>query len=271
MKRQFTINDVVMLPRMKARELLAIARALVLNAHNLGNLERPVTEALHDVDAQHKALSEEMNGGEKKAPAQLKQADIAECNAVSALVDFASTWARLPEATYPAQVATGRDCADVFREDGKLEFLKCKPIVKHSEVQRRIESLHARGLDEKIRELGGGPFLDHLARTHETYGAAVMNATGDSEEETPAIRERATELAEAVKSYVIRVVATVDRKRPETQTRANTLLAALRAWESSSNTGATSEEEEPQPAPSPDVTQRSPAPANDAAPVRKVG
>lgn len=271
MRRQFTINDLIMLPRMKARELLAIARTLVLSARKLHGLERPITEALHDVEEQYKSLSDEMNGGEKKPPVQLKPADNAECNAVSALVEFASAWARIPEADCPAQVATARACVEVFREDSTLEFLKWKPVVKHSEVQRRIEALGARGLDEKIREIGGGPFLDHLARVHETYGEAVMDSTSDSQEETPAIREKSSELVEAVKSYVIRVVATVDRKRPETQARADTLLAPLRAWESSPNASDATEEDAPQPAPSPDVTQGSPAPANDAAPMRKVG
>lgn len=277
MQREFTAGDLISLPRMKARELLAIARALVLRARGIHGLERPITEALADVEAQRSALSDEMTSPEKKGPViQLKAADVAECNAVGALVDFAASWTRLPEADFPEEVATARACVEVFREDGTLEFLKFKPIVKHSEVQRRIETLSARGLDAKLRELGGGAFLEHLARTHETYGNAIVASTSDSEVETPAVREQASALSEALKTYVIRVVATADRKVPATSARVNTLLAPLRAWTTSPNASAASTDEDtpqpaPQPAPQPDLTQR--APANDASPspVRKVG
>lgn len=276
MQREFTAGDLISLPRMKARELLAIARALVLRAHGIHGLERPITEALADVEAQRSALSGEMTP-EKKGPAiPLKPADLAEGNAVGALVDFAASWTRLPEADFPEEVATGRACVDLFREDGTLEFLKYKPIVKLSEVQRRIETLAARGLDAKIRELGGGAFLEHLERTHENYGLAVSASTSEGEAESPVIRAQAAALSEAIKTYVIRVVATADRKAPATLTRVNALLTPLRTWTTSASATADTVVEDtpqpaPQPAPQPDLTQR--APANDASPspVRKVG
>ncbi len=271
MSRDFTVNELIMLPRMKSRELLAIARALVQQARKAEGVEHSIRDAVRDIDEQRKALTEVLNAPEKKPPVRLKAADNAECNAVSTLVDFAALWVRLPESDFPAQVATARACVDVFREDGTLEFLKLKSVVKHSEVQRRLEVLEERGLDTQIRALGGGAFLDHLQRVHEVYGAAVVATTGAGGEESPAIRARSAELAEAVKSFVVRVVATVDRRRPETQARANLLLAPLRTWTSSQSAAASTKGAEPQPVPTHDIAQ--PAPANDAmsAPVRRVG
>ncbi len=94
------------------------------------------------------------------------------------------------------------------------------------------------------------------------------------------MREHADALTDAVRTYVVRVVASIDRKHPDTTRRADDLLQPLRSWSSPaavSDTSTVDTEGDARPAqPVAPVTPAAPAvrdaaPANDAAPARKTG
>lgn len=267
-ERSLTTVDLVSLPKMKARELLALARAMVAIASTAKHLPAHVRSALDDVEAELPAMVAALGPTAKKAAVSVKAADRDEDNAVGALVDFVSAWARLPEAKYPEQVGVARACLEVLLDDGKLEYLALKPIVEHSEVQRRIDGLAERKLDVAIRKLGGGAFLDHLAETHAVYGPATGATENLAGGESAVVREASNNLAEALRTYVVRVVGLIDRKRPETRDLVTGLLKPLSSWTSSASNAANDDaDDDPVTPPAP-----VPSPANDAAaPQRKVG
>lgn len=279
MQRQFTASDLVALPRLKARELLAIARALVLHARKVGGMADHVAEALRDVEAQTAPLATELGPPEPRSGVTYKDADRAEVNAMGALVDFVTAWTRLPEDEFPSQVAVGRECLDVLLEGAGLEFLTYKPLVKHSEVQRRLDNLDAHKLDDALRDLGGEAFLKHMMKAHKAYGAVSGATAKPAEADSPAVRAKAAELADAVKTYVVRAVGTVDRKRPETRDHVDSLLHPLRSWATPTAGAAdtTTDDNAGDGHVTTPVTPAAPvhnaAPANDAtpAPARKTG
>ncbi len=279
-KRTFMAKDLVVLPRLKARELLAIARALVLHARAVDDVPKAVLDALREVEAHLEPLAAELAPAPADPEVPLRAATLAECNAVGALVDFVTSWTRLPEGDFPAQVATARACQVALLEGAGLEFLTYKPLVMHSEVQRRMDTLRARKLDDELRALGGGDFLVHLTRVHKVFGAAAGATARRPEVEAPAVREHADALTDAVRTYVVRVVASIDRKHPDTARRADDLLQPLRSWSSPAAISDTSTvDPEGDARPAQPVTPAQPvapvvpddAPANDAAPARKTG
>ncbi len=266
-ERSLTSVGLVALPKMKARELLALVRAIVAIARATKHLPAHVRSALEDIEGEIPAMVAALGPAAKRPAVSLKVADREEDNAVGALVDFVTVWTRLPEAKYPEQVRVGRACLEVLLEGKGLEFLVLKPIVEHSEVQRRIDGLSERGLDAAIRKLGGGVFLDHLAETHEVYGP-VTGATGNLPEgESAVVRDASSALIETLRTYVVRVVGLIDRKHPETRDLAAALLQPLSSWTSNASSANDDADEDPVTPPAP-----APPPANDAtAPQRKVG
>lgn len=267
-ERSLTTVDLVALPKMKGRELLALVRAIVAIARATKHLPAHVRSALEDIEGEIPAMVTALGPAAKRPAVSLKVADREEDNAVGALVDFVTVWTRLPEAKYPEQVRVGRESLEVLLEGKGLEFLVLKPIVEHSEVQRRIDGLAERGLDAEIRKLGGDAFLDHLAETHEVYGPVTGATRNVPEAESAVVRDASSALTETLRTYVVRVVGLIDRKHPETRDLAAALLQPLSSWTSNaSGANDVDAEEDPVTPPAP-----SPTPANDAtAPQRKVG
>lgn len=276
-QRDYQFRSLVELPRLRARDLLALARAVVAIARKTHGLPADVAEVVDELEALAPALATSLAA--TAAPTQradVRAADRAEDNAVGALVDFLTAWTRLPTDAAP-EVAVAKECLGVLLEGGGLEFLTYRPVVEHSEVQRRLDNLEARGLDRAIRKMSGGAFLTHLAAVHEAYGAAT-GATGPRPDvESPAVREQVDATSEAMKMYVLRVAASVRRARPETQRRADVLLQPLREW---SSRGAAPADEPVDDEPTDEKPVAPPAdkpaapPANDTAPAeprRKVG
>lgn len=230
-ERQYNPTQLVALPRLKAREALALARALLAVARRHDDLPPSVATALDDLEAAAAALAEALGTRDRKATLSLRDADRVEDNAVGALVDACKAWLRLPPDHAPRHTAAARACLDVMLEDGTLGFLTFKPMVEHSEVQRRLDALVARGVDAELRAVGLGLFLDHLLLAHGDYGDACAASTAPKEE--PAEVAPATaEASESMRAYVVQVVASVDRRRPATQERADALLEPLRTWTS---------------------------------------
>ncbi|MFO0606643.1 MAG: hypothetical protein U0324_25955 [Polyangiales bacterium] len=274
-ERTYTPTDLVALPRLSAREALALGRALLAVAQRTAGLPNAIREATADLDGAVVALAAAVPAKRKAAPV-LREADRVEDNAVAAIVALLKAWVRLPEGDFPREVGVAARCLDVFLEGGTLDFLTFRPVVEHSEVQRRIENLQAQGLDRELRKLGAGPFVDHLLAAHAAYGAACGITGAAAKAESPALRAATLEVTDSLRAYVVAVVASVSRKKPETAGRADELLRPLSEWVSAGPSGAAEEEgdgEEKDGAAHDAVTKSIPAdaPANDAEARRKVG
>jgi len=274
-ERNFTPTDLVSLPRLSAREVFALARALLAVVLRTAGLPNAIREAAADLEGALPALAAALPAKRKSAPV-LREADRVEDNAVAAIVALLKAWMRLPKEGFPREVDVAARCLDVFLEGGTLDFLTFRPVVEHAEVQRRIESLQAQGLDEALRSLGAGPFVDHLLAAHAAYGEACGITGAVAKGESPALRAATLEVTDSLRAYVVAVVASVSRKKPETAERADELLRPLSEWVSAGPSGAAEEEGdgEEKDGDAPDALKKSiPAdpPANDAEARRKVG
>lgn len=279
-ERNFTPTDLVSLPRLSAREAFALGRALLAVVLRTAGLPNVIREAAADLESAIPALAAALPARRKSAPV-LREADRVEDNAVAAIVALLKAWQRLPKEDYPREVGLAARCLDVFLEGGTLDFLTFRPVVEHAEVQRRIENLQAQGLDRELRKLGAGPFVDHLLAAHAAYGEACGITREVAKDESPALRAATLEVTDSLRAYVVAVVASVSRKKPETAGRADELLRPLSEWVSAGPSGA-AEEEGDEPAndgaakggAAEDAVKKSipaDAPANDAEARRKVG
>lgn len=165
--------------------------------------------------------------------ADVRAADREEDNAVGALVDFLEAFARLParfESAAPARAALA-----ILKDAEGLKYLTYKPVVEWSEVETRRKLLEKGGHVETIRALGGGALLQYLDEAHVNYGVATGTTAPVMRAEPASIEEPRAALADAMRTYVARVVSSVSRKKPETRERAQMLLRPLTDWRSSAS------------------------------------
>jgi hypothetical protein len=96
-----------------------------------------------------------------------------------------------------------------------------------------------KGHEKTIEQLGGRPFLAHLATAHKAYGAALGITTVKQVVETPAIRVVRDAAVEVIRGYGLRVVALVRKSGPQSEALSQRLLAPIVNWrESPAKAGA---------------------------------
>jgi hypothetical protein len=106
----------------------------------------------------------------------------------------------------------------------------------------RTDALTERKLAGVFEELNGSAFVTALKNAHEAYGKALgITKSKPQLSDPPEVRTALDAFAEALRSYVVQVVAFAYAGGPKAKT-AETLLAPLADWRSSSGT---SKEEQP--------------------------
>ncbi len=83
-----------------------------------------------------------------------------------------------------------------------------------------------------MKKLGALPALACLREVHVAYGKAIGATKAAAPIESPQLRDKREELADAVRTYVVRVVGMRNKKKPETIALADRLLQPLIQWQS---------------------------------------
>lgn len=117
---------------------------------------------------------------------------------------------------------------------GGLSFLKLPYKLQWSESQVRLDLIEKEGLGASVDQLGGKPFLPAIRQAHAAYGDALgMTQPLPEAAAVPLVRGALDTFAEALRAYIVKVMATVDDDDPASQVVADALLAPLAAWTSS--------------------------------------
>jgi hypothetical protein len=181
-------------------------------------------------------LAKRVSGQGEDTP-RVGAADRVEDNAFGALFAWLSAWARLPVAQHPEVAMATTVLQSVFA--GGLTFLAVKPANEWQEAEIRLRLITEKGHDKTIEQLGGRPFLDHLATAHKAYGEVLGITAVKQAVETPAIRVARDAATEVIRGYVLRVVALVRKSDPEAEALSQRLLAPIVNWrESPAKAGA---------------------------------
>ncbi len=265
MARELSPLSLVSLPRLSAQGAMVLAEMLRVAAAAEKRLPKGLSMAIAAVGGAQAALSLALQAqlSTQVPVADTRKADAEEDNAVGALHDFLSAWARLPGGVPQATQAQA-----VLRAlfPSGLGFLRAEYAVEWAEVQRRIERLRSEGLDVVIGKLGGQPFVDYLLATHAAYGKAlgITEKTGAPKSSDPQIAEALRELQAALRRYIIKAVAHVEADDPESESMVSRLLSPIAEYESRL-AGASS-------GPKPDEPDAPDAPdANEPGPAAPVG
>lgn len=234
--RSFTALDLVGLPLADARELVTLAHEVDAAApiHDddkpfRSKLPKMVQSALSDLSDARIALQAELDK-EPPPPPGRREADRLEDNTVLALVEVLGGWARLA-----GQLPLGDDAQRLFRRlfgEGSTDFVNFPVKKEWAVVQGKLDVIKDEGLASEIAKLGAAPILTELHRVHKAYGIAVGTTQAPRVVETAQLVEKRAELSEALRTYIVRVVATRDRKDPSTLELSDRLLRPLIEWES---------------------------------------
>jgi hypothetical protein len=129
-----------------------------------------------------------------------------------------------------------------------LDFTQFKYVNQWAESDARLKRVAEQNLEPAFQALGLGYALQAVRQAHAAYSAMLgVSQKRPVPTVPPSLAEPLNAFANALRAYVLKVSAHVDRRDPATQKLADALLAPLRVWETgASRAGAT---DEPAPAP----------------------
>ena len=188
-----------------------------------------VVAAVREVTSAREALQKAL--GTRMTPDQspvVQDVDMLEDAAWAMLRGFLQNFARLPEDHAARGTALGAHDV-IFGREG-LAFTQLPVDKERAAADARMAVIKKKKLDKDICALGGTVFWTFLAETHERYKAAVDEAVAAEARPTVRIVEALDALKDALDMYIVRVLASVHRNKPETAKRAEALLAPVVAF-----------------------------------------
>ena len=231
MARSYETRDLITLPRLDASSADALVTELVTRARGR-SLAAPIASALATLERQQRSLKDALTSRlameRTTDSARARAADNALDAAFSATFDWLTGFSKLPE-SYEASKIAARLHGALFPEGLKFTQLPFK--LQWSEADARL-SLIAKdtSLEAAFGTLGGSVFLENLRRAHEEYGAALgVTAERAAEPAAPNVQEPLLAVRNAIRTYVLRVLAYADEQDPAL---VDALLAPLATWES---------------------------------------
>lgn len=177
---------------------------------------------------------------------------------IRAVCEIIQAWARM--APFLPQGADAQKVADRIFGEG-LKFLSYATVKQWSIVDAKLKAIDAEGLAPIFQNLGIMPLLQLAQEKNKQYGDII--GTTQAPEESPEVGAARTALLEEMRTYIIRVVASVDLEEdPQTQARADALLRPIMEWQSPkpSPSSKASDTAETPALPSPGDTQSPAAP-----------
>lgn len=229
MARSFS-SGLIALPRVDARDAVTLASQLEAAAADqmvLPALPGGVQSALGDVALMRADLQTALTAGSPLGTPTKKEADRQEDLAVVALFKILSGWAMLAEFIPEGKAA--QQVLDRAFSDG-VQFVNIRYEREWAVVDSKLKLIDSENLDAPIAVAGAAPALVFLKNVHATYGSVI--GTTDALPEPPEVGKKRDALLDALRKYVVRVVANVEAKQPETQDLADVLLLPLSEWES---------------------------------------
>lgn len=232
MSRSYQAVDVVPLPKMSVPDAIAFGTELVTWAKAKRKLPGLITKSLGLVRTELDELREAdqssmVTTGE--GTGQSREADRVLDAGWSASYSWCTGWLKLPVVSEEVELAT--EIRDAIFADG-VRFTQFKFKHQWAESQKRLDIIDKQGLGRHFERLGGAMFLDVVRDAHARYGEALGITQVVEPEDAVNRGERLYALLDAIRRYVVQVMAHGDSGRPGAAELADYLLTPLRTWES---------------------------------------
>lgn len=228
----YSAADVIQLPRLQASGAMALGGQLLSAAKpHKKVLSKSIAKALSAFDAQHTALSDAIRDQvlpDAEGSVDKVQLDRNLDGCWSGLNDFLTSFTKLPGVPQAAEAASLQ--AAIL--PGGLKFILLPYELEWSESETRIQRMEKHKLDARVEALNGGIFLESIKKAHAAYGKALgMTGPTTAGVTAPSIREPLDAFAAALRTYIVKVMGSVEDDEPETQALADKLLLPLAAWD----------------------------------------
>ncbi|UQA56622.1 hypothetical protein [Polyangium aurulentum] len=228
MPRSFAAADVVTLPRVDARDAVALASAVEAAAAGQQGVPPYVLSAVAQIADDRQALQKAIAAGPPAGAITIKEADRVEDLAITSLYALLMAWGRLAEFLPEAKGA--QEVVDRVFKDG-VSFVNSKVEKEWAVIDSKLKAISDEGLDAKLAAVGALPILEFLKQTHATYGAVI--GTTDAVAEPVEVGKLREALLDSLRVYVMRASGLVERNKPETQALADALLRPITEWRTS--------------------------------------
>lgn len=215
------------LPVLDATGAVALAQQIEAAANALSpKPPASVMSAVEDIATERLALQQVIGDQTQldERP-EVRSIDSLEDSAWSMPRDFLQLFSRLP-ADHPAAQKAATVLARVYGNEG-LTFTQLPVDKERAAADTRMMVIKKEKLDKVICELGGQIFWDFLCEIHPQYVATVESAKAAELKPSARIASTFDGLKDALDLFIVRTLATVDRKKPETMQRAEALLAPI--------------------------------------------
>jgi len=231
MARSFTPNDIVALPRVDARDAVALASAVEAAAAAQKDVPPYVISAVAQIASDRQALQKAIAAGPPAGAITVKEADRVEDLSITSLYALLVAWGRLEE--FLPQAKGAQEVVDRVFKDG-VAFVNSKVEKEWAVIDSKLKAIADEGLEAKIAAVGAMPILEFLKQTHATYGAVI--GTTDAGADPVEIGKHRDALLDSMRVYVMRASGLVERNKPETQALADALLRPIVEWRSTKPT-----------------------------------
>lgn len=234
MSRSYAPSDIVALPRLGVSDGIALGAAMSTRAHAVAPLPPLVAHSftrLEDAHDELRVAAQVRVVGVESGVA--READRVLDSTWSATNQWCLGWCRLPPLPrHFENIQAATTLRDLLFADG-VKFTMLKYRVQWVESQTRLDIIEDEELAPLFDQLGGASILAGLQEAHDAYGKALgITAVSEDDAPTSSLREVLFAFLDALRRYVIQVSAHADQDDVEAQNLADTLLAPLRAWQS---------------------------------------
>jgi len=227
MPRSFTPTAVVSLPRVDARDAVALASAVEAAAAGQQGVPPYVLSAVAQIADDRQALQKAIAAGPPAGAITKKEADRVEDLAITSLHALLLAWGRLEEFLPEAKGA--QEVVERIFKDG-VSFVNSRVEKEWAIIDSKLKTIADEGLEAKIAAVGALPILEFLKQTHATYGAVI--GTTDAAADPVEVGKHREALLDSLRVYVMRASGLVERNKPETQALADALLRPIVEWRS---------------------------------------
>lgn len=232
---QMSPESVIGLPRLDAASAATLGESLQTEAASVKALPASIKSALKPLGKTTKTLHGTLLGrlgSAAKPPSVTRAADVAVDGAVGTLYGWMLMLARLSD-EYPEGPRARLWLKEVF-PDGVM-FIKAPYNKEWAEIETRLTKITTAGYDKEIQEFGGGSILTSLTKAHKAYGEALgitaPRAAGEVKD-TAALKDALQAQLQAIRFYVLRVLASIEPDDEDSAALASRLLRPLNEWKS---------------------------------------